>query len=151
MKILLLRHAEAAPQYGNDFDRALTEKGKKQVREVAASLSSLSLSEFEVVVSPARRTLETLDLLRESLEFETKYRISASLYSGNVDNYFDVIRESTYESLLMIGHNPAISEAASRLSSSAMILDTAAWVLIEFDRKTDLGVVTQLSDQEGNY
>lgn len=146
MRILFLRHAEATSQYENDFNRTLTEYGQKQVREVAKHLSIFELSNFDLAVSPARRTRETLELLCESLEIEAKYQTNDSLYSSDVNKYLDAIRESASENLLIVGHNPAISEAASTLSSLAISLNTAGWVLIDFDLKTSLGMVIHQSD-----
>ena len=151
MKILFLRHAEAISQYEDDFNRPLTESGQKQVREVAKHLSIFDLSSFDLAVSPARRTRETLDLLCDSLKIESKYQTHDSLYSSDVNQYLDAIRESTSENLLIVGHNPAISEALSTLSSMTISLKTAGWVLIDFDLKTSLGAVILQSDSEGNY
>jgi phosphohistidine phosphatase len=151
VKILFLRHAEAVSQYEDDFNRPLTEYGKKQVREVANHLSIFDLSSFDLSVSPARRALETLDLLCESLKIESKYQTHDFLYSGDVNQYLDAIRETTSEKLLIVGHNPVISEAASTLSSMTISLKTAGWVLVDFDLKTSLGAVILGSELEGNY
>lgn len=117
-----------------------------QVRDVAEQLSVFDLSNFDIAVSPARRTRETLEVLCESVQIEAKYQTNDFLYTSDGNKYLDAIRESTSENLLIVGHNPAISEAASTLSSSAISLTTAGWVLIDFDLKTSLGMVMHQSD-----
>lgn len=117
-----------------------------QVRDVAEHLSIFDVSNFDIAVSSARRTRETLELLCESLKIESKHETSDFLYSSDVNKYLDAIRESTSENLMIIGHNPAISEAASTLCSSTISLNTAGWILIDFDLKTSLGMVIHRSD-----
>ena len=146
MRILFLRHAEAIARHEDDFNRPLTEYGQKQVRDVAKHLSILDVSNFDIVVSPARRTRETIERLCESLKIESKHQLNDFLYGSDVNKYLDAIRESTSENLMIIGHNPAISEAASTLCSWTISLNTAGWVLINFDLKTSLGMVIHQHD-----
>ena len=58
MDLILWRHAEAEPGEP-DLERALTPKGVKQARRMADWLTSQLPDSCRILVSPARRTLQT--------------------------------------------------------------------------------------------
>jgi len=65
MDLLLWRHAEAfeIEPGGDDLQRALTPKGERQARRVAAWLNRHMSAGTRVLCSPARRTRQTADAL----------------------------------------------------------------------------------------
>jgi phosphohistidine phosphatase len=65
MQLTLVRHGEAAaPIFGNDVERPLTERGHAQAQEVAGLLQSVIKPDV-FVVSPLRRAQETLKHLQQ--------------------------------------------------------------------------------------
>jgi len=62
-RIVLIRHGEAAAGWGEDFDPGLSERGRGQAREMAASLEPLG--PLCIVTSPLRRCRETAEPLAE--------------------------------------------------------------------------------------
>lgn len=65
MDLLLWRHAEAfeLEPGGDDLQRALTSKGERQARRMAAWLNRHISAGTRVLCSPARRTRQTADAL----------------------------------------------------------------------------------------
>ena len=60
-RLILLRHGKAEPESvsGQDFDRILTERGRRDVALVCLALADAGLQPELALVSPAARTLET--------------------------------------------------------------------------------------------
>ena len=67
MELILWRHAEAAEGVP-DITRQLTARGKKQAEEVGKWLRARLPAQTRVLVSPARRTLQTAQALTENFE-----------------------------------------------------------------------------------
>jgi phosphohistidine phosphatase len=70
MKTLtLLRHAKSGwdDPVTRDIERPLNRRGRRAARTVGAEMRSLGLGFDRVLASPARRVVETLDELSESL------------------------------------------------------------------------------------
>lgn len=65
MKLWLLRHGEAEPRARSDAERALTERGRKEVRKSAERLRGQALA--HILVSPYRRAQQSAELVREAL------------------------------------------------------------------------------------
>jgi phosphohistidine phosphatase len=61
----LLRHGEAEPRARSDAERALTERGRKEVRKSAEHLRGRELA--YILVSPYLRAQQTAELVREAL------------------------------------------------------------------------------------
>lgn len=73
MNLILWRHAEAEPHNNRDLQRRLTPKGRRQARTMAKWLRRRLPKDLTIAVSPARRTLETVEPLSR------KYRIVESI------------------------------------------------------------------------
>ncbi len=111
--VLLLRHAHAAwPQPGErDFDRRLTEQGRKDALQMAERLKTLGLQPARVVCSPAVRCHETLAAFETTWETPPEIIKEADLYDGDVQTYAEIVSSQSGEGPLMIvGHNPMIED-----------------------------------------
>ena len=110
MRLLIVRHAEAAP--GNpDELRPLTPQGRKQARAVGVRLRSEGFAPDAVVASPLLRARETA----EALGFGEP-EIDERLAPGATP--FDV-REAAAgrgETVVVVGHQPDCSKAVAALS-----------------------------------
>jgi phosphohistidine phosphatase len=110
MELVLWRHAEAEDGVP-DMTRALTAKGRKQAQQLAEWLSSRLPKHTRVLVSPARRALQTAEALTD--EFEVVHELApgaapASLLaaSGWPDRK---------NAVLIVGHQPTLGLLASSL------------------------------------
>ena len=151
-RLLLLRHAKSAwPDGVPDHERPLAERGEKAAPAMGAFMAREHLVPDLVLVSDARRTLQTWDLVRQALPGEIETRISPQIYEASASTLLDTIRAvgDRPSTLLMIGHNPGLQELALMLvgKGDAKACDalaekypTAAIVVIDF-AVTDWGQV----------
>ncbi len=113
MDLILWRHAEAHPvQDGqSDLERALTPKGERQAKSMAAWLNQRLAHSTRLLVSPAVRTQETARALGRS------FKTSAALEPlASVDDLLSAVRwPSSNEPVLVVGHQPTLGLVASRL------------------------------------
>lgn len=112
MDLILWRHADAEDGHP-DLTRNLTSKGHRQSRRMAHWLHGLFPKHVRVVCSPANRARQTADVLR------MQYVISENIAPGcSAQQLLKVPGwPSGDDVVLIVGHNPAISELASLLLS----------------------------------
>jgi len=136
-KIILLRHGKAA-DYWSDFERPLSTKGREEVRNVSSQLLDFSSALPQCVIcSEATRTKQTLEIFSEVCGkgvFETVY--VPTLYHGTLNDVLSSIAKTKdgVDNLMIVGHNPILSELTSRLSQQHAALGTAnAAILTQLD------------------
>jgi len=110
MHLVLWRHAEAADGVP-DMNRPLTAKGKKQARQVAEWLSARLPKHTRILVSPARRALQTAEALTDEFDIVNELAPGATpaaliAASGWPDRNGAV---------LLVGHQPTLGLLASTL------------------------------------
>lgn len=133
MDLILWRHAEAVDAVAGeaDLERALTPKGQKQARRMAEWLTSQLPESCKIFVSPALRTLQTVEPLGR------KFKIHADLAPGADPR--DVLRVANWpiakEPVLIVGHQPTLGQvAALLLADDALewqIKKGAAWWFVQ--------------------
>lgn len=137
-KIILIRHAKAVAREewkAADFDRPLVKKGKKQSKRICKMILPFLESE-RWIVSPSCRTKETAEIMVKVLKKSVQIVEEALLYDTSKDSYFSVLKNIPEEqdSILLIGHNPMISDLANWLCSNtkgAFFLPIGGALLIE--------------------
>jgi phosphohistidine phosphatase len=117
-QLLLLRHAKSLwddPKL-SDHARPLNARGRASARSMRAAMHELGLSPDLVLVSSARRTLQTLESL---LPWDDAPLIEPmdALYLASASAMLDVLHDvaETVRSVLLIGHNPGLHELAMTL------------------------------------
>ena len=115
LTLLLLRHAKAEPSgRGDDFSRDLTEKGKRDAGEIGAFLADRRLMPSVALVSAAKRTSRTYELVAARLGVDIAVHIENALYNageGRIRDRLGLIAVGSRE-VIVVGHNPGIMEAA---------------------------------------
>lgn len=117
-RLLLLRHAKSAwPEGVPDHDRPLAERGEKAAPAMGNHMAREHFIPDLALVSDARRTRETWDLLKSRLPGAVETRVMPALYDASGNQMLDVLRETEAEAgtVLMIGHNPGLQELALML------------------------------------
>ena len=118
-QLLLLRHAKSSwddPKLP-DRERKLNARGRRAAATMRRAMRELGLVPDLVLVSPARRTLETLEALEPWDEtpliepIEALYPGSAAQLLAALHGVADVVR-----SVLLIGHNPGLHELGVMLT-----------------------------------
>lgn len=125
-RLLLLRHAHAEPHpvagaaRNGDRGRPLALDGRGQLAGLAGALSAAGLVPDVVLCSSALRTQQTWQLLRAGLPGAQAAALVSSdaLYDGGVETLVDLVRGAPADAgtVLVVGHNPTISQAASALA-----------------------------------
>jgi phosphohistidine phosphatase len=117
-QLLLLRHAKSLwddPKL-SDHARPLNARGRASARAMRVAMHDLGLSPDLVLVSSARRALQTLEALAPWDEAPLIEPMDA-LYLATSRTMLDVLRDvaETVRSVLLIGHNPGMHELAMTL------------------------------------
>ncbi|TWT82797.1 phosphohistidine phosphatase [Planctomycetes bacterium CA13] len=134
-RLILMRHAKS--DWSNaglsDHDRPLNRRGQRDAPRMAGWLGSIDCWPDKVLCSSAVRTCETLELLKDEFETDPVICFSNLLYCATAATILDVIRSESGEArtLLLIAHNPGISELASHFSDQFIGMSTAAMVVFE--------------------
>ena len=129
MTLFLLRHASAGTRRANpllDVKRPLDKDGKAQCLQLAHVLNALKVNFDLVVSSPLKRSLQTAQLIATETGFEQEVVISNALApSATFAQFQHLLREcSSAEDVLMVGHNPNISQFLGQLLGVAAQSDS---------------------------
>lgn len=121
-QLLLMRHAKSDwhSDIDSDYDRPLTERGQRNVPRVAAWLKNKEIVPDYIFSSPAKRAKETTKILCKEMGLSKKIiHWQASLYGAGFKDCLDIVNAEIdrAETLLLVGHNPALDELVSYLSS----------------------------------
>ena len=150
--LYLLRHAKSSwddPEL-DDIERPLAPRGRKAARALAVHMDDEGITPALVLCSPARRTRDTIDLVRSGLPPGTKVRTEDRLYGASPADVLKILRRlsDSLPSVMVVGHNPTMQELALSLASSGPGLErvsagfpTAALAKLSLpiDRWNDLG------------
>lgn len=112
--LILMRHAKSswkAPVLG-DHDRPLSKRGRQAAPVMARWLAARGLAPETVLCSPARRTRETIELMREATPALPEPGISPALYQGGPAALLDHLKSlpESCERVLLIAHQPDLGE-----------------------------------------
>ena len=119
--IFLIRHAEAhsAKKGLTDYDRPLVPKGEKTVKKMAKQLRKELVAPDLIISSPAERALATAHIFADVLRFPIKnIMLKPAIYdSTNSELFLGIMQgiENKHHSILLIGHEPTLSQFASVL------------------------------------
>lgn len=114
-QLLLLRHAKSSWDDPGlpDFERPLNPRGRAAAAAMRTAMAGLGLAPDQVLVSTAKRTLETLDAL-EPWDETPLVEPMDSLYLAPAAGLLRALQDvqPTVRSVLVIAHNPGLHELA---------------------------------------
>ncbi len=100
-----------------DDERPLTAKGEKRMRQIARGLRMLDLKLDRIITSPLPRARATAEIIADALDarelLETSNVLQAGSSAATVERW---LRERTEERLMIVGHNPTLSDLLSLLA-----------------------------------
>jgi phosphohistidine phosphatase len=119
IELYLVRHGIAVdpgtPGIPDD-ERPLTPKGEKRMKQVARGLRALDLKLDRIVSSPLPRASKTAAIIAETLDARGILEISNVLQAGTpAATVLRWLRERTEDRLMLVGHNPTLSDLVSLL------------------------------------
>jgi phosphohistidine phosphatase len=138
-KLYLVRHAKSSwdfPQL-TDFDRPLNKRGKRDAPFMGELLKDMGISPDIIFASPAKRAFSTARLLAEKIGYPlNSIQTNMGLYHADLNYILQYISQQpgTFESIMLVGHNPEFSELAGLLSGTDIDnIPTSGIAGIEFD------------------
>ena len=143
--LLLVRHAKSSRDDPSlpDKERPLNDRGMRDAPKMGKRLAKRDLKPDIIVSSSAVRALTTAQFIADKLDYRAKIAVEDRLYASAPDRLLKVIRElgDQPKRVMLVGHNPELSELAHRFSDSITDMPTCAVAEFVFDIKswTELG------------
>ena len=152
-KITLLRHGDSLFQDSsvNDWSRPLSPEGEKECHDVAKFIKDCHPLPSKIISSNARRTIETVKILLEKNKWDSEilnvdkelYLASANLLTEKIQSQSESIND-----LIIVGHNPGLSELSSSLLKQSIYLPTSGCVSLNINLDLwDLQAESIISDK----
>jgi phosphohistidine phosphatase len=138
-RLTLLRHgeAQALDSSPEDFERTLTRRGNIEAQEIAERIVHHGLIPDLILVSPAERAWSTAEIVAAACELDAKQvQCARELYLATPEATWRLVvrRDPALRHVLICGHNPGLSQVASRLGPTPQrrnlptgALATAVW------------------------
>ena len=121
MNLYLVRHGDAEKiQPGKrDEDRKLLEEGKKIIKYAADQWIYFIKKPDIICTSPYTRAQETAEIIAQSFQYEKEILKDKALVAGSsTEDLITLINSLGGEDIMVIGHQPDLSEHISDLISS---------------------------------
>lgn len=139
-RLTLMRHADAQwkdPEVA-DFARPLNRRGSGEAEAMGRRLTELGLTPDLIMASPARRAQQTAEIVARELAMPPRsIHYEEALYLAAAQDILRLTRAigPRVPHLMIVGHNPGISELAQLLAPGGDIggLATAAICSITFE------------------
>jgi phosphohistidine phosphatase len=139
-RLTLMRHGNAQwkdPQI-SDFDTPLNRRGTSEAEAMGRRLMELQLVPTILLTSNARRAAQTAEIIARELGVSGRnVRHEESLYLAPAQDILRIIQSTgpRIAHVMIVGHNPGISEAAQLLAPNRGITDmgTASACSFTFD------------------
>jgi phosphohistidine phosphatase len=140
-RLLLLRHAKAVPAEEPlaDIARPLAERGERDARRIGERLRQHARGALRILTSPALRTLQTAQLVATALDHaHDGIMIERQLYLAEPKTLKAAIaaRDAAIESLLVVGHNPGLTELVHELLPDFGVDDLPTCAVVALDYPT---------------
>jgi phosphohistidine phosphatase len=137
--LILVRHSKAENRDSsvNDFERSLTVEGKTDSMKLANFLLKAGIKPDFIVTSSAARAFETAIIFAEVLKTgEKNIMATRKLYYCSAKTVLDQIYglPETINCLMVVAHNPGISDLTRGLSSGrAFFMENTQVIILEYN------------------
>jgi len=122
IELMLMRHAKSDwHSHTADIDRPLNSRGRKDAEAMGAYLAKSGLVPDKIIVSPAMRTRQTVELLLENMPVDAaQILIDKELYLAGTQTMLELIElyAADNQRLLLVAHNPGMDDLVSYLAAS---------------------------------
>ncbi|TGE21684.1 histidine phosphatase family protein [Hymenobacter aquaticus] len=140
MKTLyLMRHAKSSWSFDDlsDQERPLNDRGRTDAPRMGQALAKRGIHLDLLVSSPAVRAMSTAALVAKAVEYpHQQIQVIEAIYRAEVPGLAEIVRQlpNGADSVLLVGHNPTITDFANVISPSPLNeLPTAAIVCVKFN------------------
>lgn len=131
-RLIVMRHADSSRDYPNmsDHDRPLNARGQRDAPRTADELSKRDWLPQLVLVSSARRTLETLEGMAPHMD-EARIDVRPEIYHAGISTLLTQLGDMLGGGTTMIlGHNPGSENLINHLTGEWREMQTAAAALL---------------------
>lgn len=141
MKTLtLVRHAKSSWKDTTlaDHDRPLNKRGERDAPFMARRIDAAGIRPSLITSSTAVRAWTTAKIIARHLRYPQEFlQREKDLYLASLDGLLDVVaaQDNAFNSLMLVGHNPGLTDFADFLSPGLTVnLPTAGVVAVTIDR-----------------
>jgi len=121
MDLFVLRHgkAEQSSEDAEDSTRALTARGRKEIRDIARWMRKEKFQFDTIASSPLIRASETAGIVARVLDQKDRLVVWDELAPGGDPDTvcYHATQSSNNESVLIVGHEPELSALVGRIIS----------------------------------
>jgi phosphohistidine phosphatase len=157
-RLFLLRHAKAEPGTETlaDIARPLAARGERDARHIAGRLHR-QLGHLDLILaSPAARTLQTAEIVAAVFGYpRSAVVLERALYLAEPSELIDAIAThgGTVDRMLVVGHNPGLTELAHALLPGFDVDDlaTSAIVALDYEGLADWAAFADATPRLGYY
>ena len=120
-RLILLRHAKTERQAasGEDFDRALTDRGRADSARTARELAAAGLIPDLALVSAALRAHQTFEAAAPFLP-DVRLELSRTLYNASSDTLMKAAEATQADTVMVVAHNPGVHALAAAVAARAI-------------------------------
>jgi phosphohistidine phosphatase len=93
-RLVLVRHAKAETGNGDDAERGLTARGRRDAGAIGQQLRQWQIMPTRVVVSPARRAQQTWELASGALAGAAEPILDARIYGNSIEKLLTIVRST---------------------------------------------------------
>lgn len=141
MKILtLVRHAKSSWSDTNlgDRQRPLNKRGKNDAPVMGKRITDHGIRPSLIICSPAKRAWSTAKMIAREISYPIEFlQRENDLYLASLDDFLDVLvaQDNEFNSIMVVGHNPGMTDFANFLSPGLTHnLPTAGVVSVQIDQ-----------------
>lgn len=136
MEMILVRHAKAEERsfLGRDFTRALSEEGKLSIQAKLVNLEEMMdlTKSYRLISSPALRAIQTAEYIANFLDIEVEEE--SFIYDQDTSAFEEFVRQLDQdEHIILVGHQPSLSEWAYILSGEELAFKVAGMHALSSD------------------
>lgn len=135
--VVLMRHADAYPSDFSGFepDRSVSVTGLLQIEQVRTAGHAIWQEIDFILCSSLKRAKQTFQAIYSVVSPNTKVMFDDHLHQATSHELLDKIQwtPSFYNHLLIIGHNPGLSQFMDAIDSGSKILETCEAVILQAD------------------
>jgi len=135
MKICFLRHGAADwPDWDKpDDERPLTDRGRREMKQVAKFLDRLEFSVDAILTSPLPRASQTAEIVAQRLGIGMQ--IEPKLAHGfSLERLRQMVGKVEGESVMVVGHEPEFSAVIEELTGGDIKISKAGIALVDANR-----------------
>jgi phosphohistidine phosphatase len=144
MQLYFLRHGLAGQRdewKGADFDRPLTEDGKKRMMREAAAIRELKVNPDVIITSPLTRAYQTAKIVAKQLNMLDRLVTEELLKPGfGPDTLKQLVKKyAGVKVLMLVGHEPDFSTTISHIiGGGSVVCKKGGLAFVELQKPYDL-------------